>query len=110
MTVIVNKFPVELKRRWIVYSANIAEERNSLALFEDLAKFVEHQAKLANLVFDLKLFPIKVETSSGKIKTTSLSSATGSSFVSKQSKSVKCVCCLENHLVHVSEVAKIFYK
>ena len=100
LTAIVNKFPVELKRRWIEYSANIAEEKGSLASFKDLDKFVEHQAKLANSVFGLKLFPIKVETSFSKIKTTSLSSATGSSFVSKQSKSVKCVCCLENHLVY----------
>ena len=76
LTAIVNKFPVELKRRWIEYSANIAEEKGSLASFKDLAKFVEHQAKLANSVFGLKLFPIKVETSSSKIKTTLLSSAT----------------------------------
>ena len=37
LTAIVNKFPVELKRRWIEYFANIAEERGSLALFKDLA-------------------------------------------------------------------------
>ena len=96
LTAIVNKFPFELKRRWIEYSASRAEEKSS---FKDLAKFVEHQAKLANSVFGLKLFPIKIETSSSKIKTTSLSSATRSSLVSKQSKSVKCVC-LENHLVY----------
>ena len=47
---VVNKFSVELKRSWIEYSANIAEEWGSLTAFKDLAKVVEQQAKLANSV------------------------------------------------------------
>ena len=60
LSALANKFPIDLKHKWVESSSRIFEESDRVACFLDLSDFVATQAKIANSVFGLKLF-----TSSG---------------------------------------------
>ena len=53
---IANKFTVDLKRKWIKTAVKITNTSGFVALFKDLTRFVEEQARIANSIFALKLF------------------------------------------------------
>jgi len=56
LTSIANKFPTDLKRKWVDITVNISSKYDRLAKFKDLALFVEEQTRVSNSVFELKLF------------------------------------------------------
>ena len=103
-----NKFPTDVKRKWVEASLRIMGEFGRLPSFRDLTEFTEALAKVANLVFGLKLFSlVGSEKSSGVPKKTKMSTfSTSTSTVLKSDTAenkrfqAKCLHCSGLHYVY----------
>ena len=102
LTTIVNKFYLDLKRKWVDCSAKIMTQSSRIASFINLADFIEEQARDANSVLGLKLFKQtlpKVEQS--KInKISSFQTTTSSSKDSSCNYQMKCFYCSKGHKIY----------
>ena len=105
LSALANKFPIDLKRKWIKSSARIFEESGRVASFLDLSEFVATQAKLANSVFGLKLFtssgsPAKPSTRKPSKTYSFHLTSTSYASTSRQRSTIRRVHCSGSHFIY----------
>ena len=69
LTALVNKLPLDMRRRWVRKSVEIEANTRSIARFRDLVAFVETESNEANSLFGLR--SLNLNTSKGSIQRTS---------------------------------------
>ena len=101
LSALANKFPIDLKRKWVESSSRIFEQSGQVAFFLDLSEFVATHAKLANSVFGLIIY-LKWVPSTRKPSKTSSFHLTSTSYAStnRQRSTLRCLHCSDSHFIY----------
>ena len=97
LTQLVQKLPLDMKRKWVEYSLQITINKGRNALFRDLAQFIDHQCDLANSTFGLKIFS---EESSKRTKPSTCAVVISSDPQPSKVKPAKCLYCSAMHPIY----------
>ena len=105
LSALASKFPIDLKRKWVENSSRIFEKSGRVASFLDTSDFVSAQAKLANLMFGLKLFTAGGSPAKPNIRKPSKKSSfhmisTCYTSTNKQRSTTWCLHCSDFHFIY----------
>ena len=105
LSALANKFPIDLKLKWVESSSRIFEQSGPVVFFLGLSEFVATQAKLANSVFGLKLFTSSGSPAKPSIRKPSKTfsyylTSTSYASTSRQRSTIRCLHCSDSHFIY----------